>query len=700
MHHFLSSGSDAPAHHEFGSSRQRASTLGDLLAYQSAFPRVGTFEGTLNYAGGAPGTDAMPGLPGLARGFQCSAGYEFVLASLSCMQCGIGFWSNGTSDRPCAVCTNAPPLGSYTGTTDETPDCEYTCPSGTRYPSCKTPVEELIAAFGGSAGFISATLSFLAFLLIVAVCLCRWRLAENESFKYSEGGGGVAAWRRRGGCAGALFGASSSTGWGRGRSMSTGGDEQLLLGGGRGGGKSSSSSISGGAAAASSYGATPSSSYASVPSGGADSALRCRSAAVTLLRGLGSGTGTGASVGGGRLSAAALAAISQHAERLSDAATLDFLMASSVLQASDLPAHDERIYFGGSNELASSWRLPWTAPPRLRRVLREAEYAELAAFVNELVHWPRGGWEEVFSLVLSALALPAASAFLQWRGRVRVARLLQAVLGRPNSHSVLRCARASALGDSLRVGVSEDGCLAYIDVLSAQAGGGGGGGSSGAPPLPLTFLFAGNGSASRPFFLDGNDALLRAVPSVPGLSRFIDNDWVEFVAAVNERARLVCAGAEVQTLGPLLALLACVNDHSDLLGGLEVQLVRYWPCAQGFAEGLREGSSGGGGARRQGATARHAATMAAAMKRGAVANRRFKLPAAARCLTFSTRAAMMKASHRPDHPCFAAPHPLRGVLGPFGAPSPPLKTMWCLLLTQSWACLYCARARGSSPPLH
>ena len=37
----------------------------------------------------------------------------------------------------------------------------------------------------------------------------------------------------------------------------------------------------------------------------------------------------------------------------------------------------------------------------------------------------------------------------------------------------------------------------------------------------------GDGSARRPFYIDSNDALLRAVPSTPGLSRFIDNDWVE-----------------------------------------------------------------------------------------------------------------------------------------------------------------------------
>jgi hypothetical protein len=45
---------------------------------------------------------------------------------------------------------------------------------------------------------------------------------------------------------------------------------------------------------------------------------------------------------------------------------------SAVLQASDLPHHDERIYLGGTNALGASWRLPWAPSPRLRRVLRRA----------------------------------------------------------------------------------------------------------------------------------------------------------------------------------------------------------------------------------------------------------------------------------------------------------------------------------------
>ena len=101
--------------------------------------------------------------------------------------------------------------------------------------------------------------------------------------------------------------------------------------------------------------------------------------------------------------------------------------------------------------------------------------------------------------------------------------------------------------DNIRIGMSADFSLAYIDLLRSQ-------GSkrtsrrkvhannsipSQVTPstipnvtLPLAFLFSGDGSFECPFYLDPNDVLLRAVPSVAGLSRFIHLDWVDFVAEV------------------------------------------------------------------------------------------------------------------------------------------------------------------------
>jgi hypothetical protein len=65
----------------------------------------------------------------------------------------------------------------------------------------------------------------------------------------------------------------------------------------------------------------------------------------------------------------------------------------------------------------------------------------------------------------------------------------------------------------------------------------------GAGGLRFSLLLAGDGSWARPFYLDGSDALVRAVPSAPGLSRFIDGEWIDFVAEFNARARALTAGA-------------------------------------------------------------------------------------------------------------------------------------------------------------
>jgi hypothetical protein len=116
------------------------------------------------------------------------------------------------------------------------------------------------------------------------------------------------------------------------------------------------------------------------------------------------------------------------------------------------------------------------------------------------------------------------------------------------------------------------------------AGGGEGapaarGGLTASVRLPLALLFAGDGTFDRPLHLDSNDVLVRAVPSARGLSRFIDTDWLEFVAEVNARARVLTSGAIAQTAGPLAALLRGVNGQRDLLGGLRIELVRFWPCA-------------------------------------------------------------------------------------------------------------------------
>lgn len=118
---------------------------------------------------------------------------------------------------------------------------------------------------------------------------------------------------------------------------------------------------------------------------------------------------------------------------------------------------------------------------------------------------------------------------------------MKRLLAGSESHSWLRGdVRAEALQDNIRVGVSADFTLAYIDLLRSENAGRTGTRSrriprprtdgtlatSGLTPastvvLPLALLFSGDGSFECPFYLDPNDVLLRAVPGVAGLARFI-----------------------------------------------------------------------------------------------------------------------------------------------------------------------------------
>jgi hypothetical protein len=63
----------------------------------------------------------------------------------------------------------------------------FYCPAGLRYPTCITPFEELVIAFGGIGGFIGAVLATLSAVASVLVYLCRRRLIAADEFKTSEG---------------------------------------------------------------------------------------------------------------------------------------------------------------------------------------------------------------------------------------------------------------------------------------------------------------------------------------------------------------------------------------------------------------------------------------------------------------------------------------------------------------------------------
>ena len=92
-------------------------------------------------------------------------------------------------------------------------------------------------------------------------------------------------------------------------------------------------------------------------------------------------------------------------------------------------------------------------------------------------------------------------------------------------HSCFRSPKQRAARSSLRLGISPDYTLAYIDFLFNE--------EAfeavwkplcplGQPKLPAAFRFAGLGSYFTPWTIDTNDMLLQAIPQTDLASEFID----------------------------------------------------------------------------------------------------------------------------------------------------------------------------------
>ena len=54
---------------------------------------------------------------------------------------------------------------------------------------------------------------------------------------------------------------------------------------------------------------------------------------------------------------------------------------------------------------------------------------------------------------------------------------------------------------------------------------------------------------------DHKDVLVRAIPTSPGVGRFIDNDWITFVNEFNARSRCIRRDAVAATSGELLRFI-------------------------------------------------------------------------------------------------------------------------------------------------
>lgn len=615
------------------------------------------FTGPIHLGGGPGSPGAGGGTNGSIEAPACPPGYGGIP---QCVPCGEGYWRNGTAGATifCAACGNAPARAEYTDPLATSETCAYVCPAGYLYPSCLTPLEELLARFGGPAGFAGAMAGLLAALLVVLLLICRRRRLRLLA-ELTRGDGSLGLAKLYGIGAGASGGAAVAgagvpglwSGLGAGEDAATEGQKLSLLthadgrsplkrGGVTAGGYGSVVGQGAGGArfgtgafgsAARGLGIHTALAVLGVPDSSArgdEEAVLAASAAAAAdadADGDAMASAIAAAAGGGKadlvgstsLPSRTAGAISDSADALlgplpplrasSSRESVELVMAHAALQERDLPRLAARIYLGGANTFGSPWMLPPMPPPAAAHLVHKARYAALARRLNASLAWPRWGWEEWACLFLSLIATPASVLLHKWRKRVRVLRLMHVLLAPRRSHAWLKDARAVALQDSIRIGVSGDCALAFIDLLhppddasgamntgTAKSASGSGSraierplsSTGGATPArgglrtPLALLLAGDGTLSSPCFLDPNDIAVRSVPTLPGVTRFIDSDWIDFVAEFNVRARCIAAGAAIQTAGPVLAFLRGVNLDPELLGGLRVELVRFWPCAQ------------------------------------------------------------------------------------------------------------------------
>jgi hypothetical protein len=518
------------------------------------------FYGEISVTGGQGAPGAENGSPGSFEAPPCPPGMGGLPR---CTPCGPGFYRNGSSDdQPyCLACNNKPSEAIYAESYQTTPDCAYVCPAGRLYPSCESPFEEILALFGGLRGFALVVSGACLLVLLLLLILCRRRMMSLKALKVLEGIG--------------VAGSDVHTpGKGSDGPMSS----RLL----------SPSKVP-------SYGSTRSTTkkrpmdvinkrglaivydvlHGSLDDAAAHDSQGHREAPVSTPKQM-------AKLVTGRVRMAGKLWATQN--------LIDMLITNTSIQEVDIPRHLRRVYCSGTNIPGNPWQFPEEPPAGVLRLVHASRYRAFMAESNKAMAWSPWGFDSCVHMLLAIVFLPAAHFFLKWRRRKRVLWLMKLLFG--GSNPWLRHSKQSALDNAIRFGVSADLSVAFIDFLSPQ----GQKQDVDAPQspvsttprtpsirpslnFPLLFAFSGEGTYSRPYFLDGNDELMRALPATPGLRAFIDETWIDFIAECNTRIRLIHVGAEYQTAGPLLSLLAVVNN-AELLGGLRFKLVRIFPGAQ------------------------------------------------------------------------------------------------------------------------
>ncbi|RLN48170.1 hypothetical protein BBJ29_000310 [Phytophthora kernoviae] len=229
------------------------------------------------------------------------------------------------------------------------------------------------------------------------------------------------------------------------------------------------------------------------------------------------------------------------AQRLRDELSLETLTRTLTprLTDQDLSAHVARLYLSGDNHLKSGWRLnPYFLPASLRDIVEEGTYANFASTCNKLLEWDPTGWEAWLFRFLMVIMPPAGTLFMRRRQLHRVVHLSKYTI--QYGGRFFRDMNFRVHGTQLKVGFSPDFSLGYFDVLISQSA------SSSSLSLAamqvdnhgdVILVVGGSGSFFRPYHLDTNDIIVRAIPS--RLELLEHNFWIDFVADINRKLRVL-----------------------------------------------------------------------------------------------------------------------------------------------------------------
>jgi hypothetical protein len=145
------------------------------------------------------------------------------------------------------------------------------------------------------------------------------------------------------------------------------------------------------------------------------------------------------------------------------------------------------------------------------------------------------------------------------------------------NYACFKCPEQRKLRNSLRIGISPDATLAYLDFLFDEETFA----KSKKPlcplgqtKLPAAFRFAGLGTYYSPYYIDTNDLIFQAVPQTDVTSAFIDEAWISFVVELNTVLR------KLQSDGLYEGILSTIQFLSDpkstaQLGGLIVEFCTF-----------------------------------------------------------------------------------------------------------------------------